>query len=128
MITSLLKGKMVLSFLIHEREFCSLRFNNQYTLSIETLCRFVGVNGEFISSADHGHRFGLPEPFDASSAIAGKIQGETILDVELKDITNDLVLTFNTGRFEIICSSSGYESFQINGPDNFIMVGRGGRK
>jgi hypothetical protein len=70
--------------------------------------------------------FGLPAPFDAECAIQKQITGRKINKVTLGENTGDLTLFFDTGRLEIICNSSGYESYQIYGPENLIIIGRGG--
>lgn len=127
-IDSLLKGKTVLEFSIGEQSVCFMSLSDQYALSIECLCRFVGKDGMFLTSQDHGHQFGLPAPFDASTAMSDFIKGKTIVNVDCKKDTGDLILFFDTGRFEIICNSAGYEAYQLRGPDNLIMVGRGGRE
>ncbi|OGQ22677.1 MAG: hypothetical protein A3I05_03900 [Deltaproteobacteria bacterium RIFCSPLOWO2_02_FULL_44_10] len=126
MIDSLLKNKFANDFSIHEHGFCSLSLEDGYTISIETLCRFISNDGKFISSSDHGHQFGLPAPFNAAQAIKEQIHKKKIINIEVKNDTGDLILFFENGRLEIICSSSGYECYQLNGPDNLIIVGRGG--
>jgi hypothetical protein len=52
--------------------------------------------------------------------------GRVIRRVEVSRDTGDLTLTLDDGRIEIICTSAGYEAYQLCGPDNLIMVGRGG--
>lgn len=99
-----------------------------YAISAETQCRFVGKEGDFICSQDHGQKFGLAEPYDAAAEINKAIKGREIRDVEVNEETGDLTLFFDAGRLEIICCSAGYESWQINGPDNLIIIGRGGRE
>lgn len=128
MIKEKLEGKTVLGFAILEQGFCSMSLSDGYAISAETLCRYVGKNGEFISSQDHGQMFGLTEPYDAAEKINKAIKGKEIKKADLTEDTGDLTLVVDGGRLEIICNSAGYECWQVNGPDNLIIIGRGGRQ
>jgi hypothetical protein len=128
MIQDLITGKTILDFAMFEQGFCSISLSAGHSISIETLCRFVGLNGEFISSQDHWQLFGLSAPFDASAEISKSIKGKVIQDVQFSKETGDLVLFVDGGRLEILCSSAGYECYQLNGPENATIVVRGGRQ
>ena len=124
----ILEGKTILGFEILEHGFCSMSLSDGYAISAETLCRYVGETGEFISSQDHGQMFGLTEPYDAAEKINKAIKGKKIKKADLTKYTGDLTLIVDGGRFEVICNSAGYECYQLNGPDNLIIVGRGGKQ
>lgn len=124
----ILEGKTILGFEILEHGFCSMPLSGGYAISAETLCRFVGGAGEFISSQDHGQMFGLTEPYDAAERINKAIKGKKIKKADLANNTGDLTLIVDGGRLEVICNSAGYECYQLNGPDNLIIVGRGGKQ
>ena len=128
MIREIIKGKIIIEFEILEHGFCSVSLSDGYAVSAETLCRFVGENGDFISSQDHGQMFGLAEPYDAEVKINKAIKGKEIKEAILTEDTGDLTFVVESGRFEIICNSAGYECYQINGPDNLIIIGRGGNQ
>ena len=128
MMKKILEGKTLLGFEILEHGFCSMPLSDGYALSAETLCRFVGETGEFISSQDHGQMFGLTEPYDAAEEINKAIKGKEILKADLAEDTGDLTLIVDGGCLEIICNSAGYECYQLNGPDDLITVGRGGKQ
>ena len=123
-----LEGKTILGFEILEHGFCSMPLSGGYAVSAETLCRFIGQNGDFISTQDHGQMFGLTEPYDAADKIKKAIEGKKIIKANLAEDTGDLTLVMDGGRLEIICNSAGYECYQVNGPDNLIIIGRGGRQ
>ena len=125
-IADILTGRTVEGFTIGEHGFCSLTISGGYSLTQEALLRYVGKAGDFISSLDHKHQFGLPSPYDAEQAILGKIESKVIRRVDLTSGTGDLTLSFDDGRIEIICTSAGYEAYQLYGPGNLIMVGRSG--
>jgi hypothetical protein len=125
-IGELLTNRTVEQFTIGDHGVCSLAISGGYSLSQEALLRFVGKPNVFISSMDHKHQFGLPAPYDAEQDIHCRIAGKTIRRVEVAPSTGDLTLYFDEGRIEILCTSAGYEAYQVYGPDNLIMVGRGG--
>ena len=125
-IDELLTSRTVEGFSILDHGGCSLTISGGYSLLQGALLRYVGKPGIFISSTDHKHQFGLPAPYDAEQEIHSKIVGKTIRRVETAPSTGDLTLWFDDGRIEIICTSAGYEAYQVYGPDNFIMVGWGG--
>lgn len=128
MMKKILEGKTLLGFEILEHGFCSLPLSGGYAISAETLCRYVGENGEFITSQDHGQMFGLTEPYDAAEKINKAIKGKEIKKANFAEDTGDLTLIVDGGRLEILCNSTGYECYQVNGPDELIIVGRGGRQ
>lgn len=98
-----------------------------YNLRCNSLLRYVGNDDAFITNEDHGQKFGLPAPFDAEAEIAKRIQGKTITSAELKSDTGDLTLHFDDGRLELLCSSSGYENWTLDGPNGLLIVGYGRR-
>jgi hypothetical protein len=124
-IVDILTNRIVEGFAIGEHGFCSISLSGGVSLTQESLLRYVG-SGVFISAEDHHHRFGLPAPYDAEQDIRGRIVGKVIRCVEVTCGTGDLALIFDDGRIEIICTSAGYEAYQVYGPDNLVMVGRGG--
>jgi hypothetical protein len=128
MIREIIKGKKIIEFEIFEHGFCSISLSDGYAISAETLCRFVGGSGDFISSQDHGQMFGLAEPYDAAEKINKAIKDKEIKEAKLTEDTSDLTLVVESGRLEIICNSAGYECYQVNGPDNLIIVCRGERQ
>jgi len=128
MMKKILEGKTFLGFEIPEHGLCLMLLSDGYTLSAETLCRFVGEAGEFISSQDHGQMFGLTEPYNAAEEIDKAITGKEILKADLAEDTGDLTLIMDSGCLEILCNSAGYECYPLNGPDDLIIVGRGGKQ
>ncbi len=128
MIKENLQYKRVISFSIHGKGTCALALSGSYTISIECLVRFVDNKNIFICANDHGQLFGLKNPFDAESKIKKAIENKEIKDIEFNKNTGDLNLHFDTGVFQIICNSAGYENYQVNGPDNLLTVVHGGKQ
>ncbi len=128
MIEKILKNKEINNFSILENNFCTLSLSDGYSITTECLVRFTGKNNEFICTTDHGHQFGLEGPFDAEKTIKKLIDNNNILEIEVNQNTGDISLFLESGVFQIICNSSGYECYQINGPNNLIIVGHGGKQ
>ena len=124
-IADVLTNRTVEGFSIGEHGVCSIAFSGGISLAQESLLRYVG-SGVFISAEDHLQQFGLPAPYDVEQDIRVRIVGKVIRRVEIARDTGDLTLALDDGRIEIICTSAGYEAYQVYGPDNLIMVGRGG--
>jgi hypothetical protein len=78
MMKEILEGKKILGFEVQEYGFCSIPLSCGYAISAETLCRFIGQSGDFISTQDHGQKFGLTEPYDAADKIKKAIKGKEI--------------------------------------------------
>jgi hypothetical protein len=121
-----LRSRRVKSLSLREHNWCGIEIEGGYGLSNQTWCRFVGTTGSFVSTQDHGQKFGLPKPYDAEAALGKELIGKVINDVTVREFTNDVILHFDHGCLEILTSSSGYESSQLNGPDNLIVVMRAG--
>ena len=89
--------------------------------------RIVGVEGIAVTSADHGKRFGLPEPVDAGVRAAGLLGNRKAVRAEIGEITGDLRIHFEDGlRFEAWNASSGYEGWSLSGPDGYHVIAQGG--
>ena len=97
------------------------------TVRLECPWRIITAQGIAAASADHGQRFGLAEPVDATVRVAGILAGRTIERVEIDDVTADLRVHFGDGlRFEAWNASSGYEGWSLRGPDGYQIVAQGG--
>lgn len=127
-INRAIRGRKVKSFRIVDNVVCQILFDAEFVLTSETLLRFLGTNGDFITAEDHNQKFGLPRPFDAEAAISSEIVGKEIRAAEVCPKTGDLRLLIEGGVIEIIASSSGYESYQLTGSSDFIIVGNGGKQ
>jgi hypothetical protein len=125
MLGELITNRRIEGFQVDEFS-ASIGISGGYNLRCDCLLRFVGNDGAFITGEDHGHKFGLSEPFDAEAQISKYILGKTIAEIELRDDRGDLTLRIDGGQLELICSSSGYENWQLNGPD-CLFIRYGGR-
>jgi hypothetical protein len=126
MIASLIVNREIETFSIFDSHFCSVGIADGYTLGCQSLLRYIGNDGMFITNEDHGQWFGLAAPKDVEKEIGSRIKGRAILSVEIHSQTGDLTIQLDGGRMEIIASSCGYENFTLDGPSGFICAGYGG--
>ena len=107
----------------------SWRFRFGEKGEIQSYCpwRYI-LNGKImLSSEDHGHEFGLPEPINAEVACAELLAMEVIAYGEIRADSRDIVLVFESGaRLEIIPLSSGYESWEIRQSNGWGLTAQGG--
>lgn len=93
-----------------------LYFESGATLFIECLWRKI-ENGVLTStSEDHGHKFGLPFPFDSIAALEVLSQF-FVSTVSVREGTGDISLYFGESIcLEIIPTSGGYEPWSATHP------------
>ena len=97
------------------------------TLRVETLWRVVGVGKVQATSADHGHRFGLPQPVDSAGRAKLALLDATVRQAAIIRETGDVVVEFdNDSRLEVLTTSSGYEGWLIVSPTGDEVIGMGG--
>ncbi len=128
MIATILTNKRIIDFTIQENNFITLSISDGYTITSESLARFVGEKNEFMCTEDHGHKFGLNSPFDAEKNIKELVKDKEIKKIDINKATGDIDIFLDSGIFQIICNSSGYECYQVNGPDNLTIIGHGGNQ
>jgi len=110
-----------------EHSHCLIGLSDSYSLGCGSLLRYIGNDGVFITNQDHGQWFGLGEPYNAESEIENRIKGKIIKSVAMRAETGDLELRVDDASIEVICSSLGYENWQLDGPNGFIMARHGGK-
>jgi hypothetical protein len=125
MIERLLADRSIESFQICEH-WSSVGIEGGYAVGCGALLRYIGKDRVFITNEDHGQLFGLGAPYNAESEIESRTRGKVIKSAEIELDTGDLTLRLEDGCIEIVCSSVGYENWQLSGPNGFVMVGYGG--
>jgi hypothetical protein len=105
----------------------SFRFGKGIEIRADCAWRVV-VDGHIVlSSEDHGQQFGLPQPVNAELHCRSLIVRQTIQSADVRDDTRDILILFESGaRLEIVPMSSGYESWQLAGPDGTQTIAQGG--
>ena len=106
------------------------RFSDGSTLRAECYLRLISNGRISVTGTDHGQRFGLAEPVDASDRIRSELGDAKVSAASLAPETSDLTLTFANGsRLEILTASSGYESWHLCRPNGGeLIVGGGGER
>jgi hypothetical protein len=99
------------------------RFDPAFTLNVECVWRVADGERIVVTGEDHSQMFGLPQPVDATERVRQTVGTNPVVDVALRSISSDLVITFSNGAtLEAISNSSGYENWNF-----FAADGREGR-
>jgi hypothetical protein len=113
----------------HEPLVWSFAFAPGRTLQVESLWRVITPRGVVLTSNDHGQRFGLPSPVDASKEVSILLASKAITSVTVDELTSDLTIAFGPElRLEVVATSAGYESWQIHDSAGVNYVAQGGGK
>ena len=90
--------------------------------------RLIGDNHIVVTSDDHRHQFGLPQPVDAARKFNDALANRRVVDVDVDSKTGDLRILFSDFKLEIITHSMGYETWTIGRKDSFdtLFVGANG--
>ncbi len=84
--------------------------------------------GIVASSDDHGHPFGLSEPFDARAVAMKALDGERVVRASVAAGRPDLILEFAKGlTLAVLALSIGYECWQLRDPNGRNLAVTGGR-
>lgn len=92
-----------------------LTFGGDITLATETLWRLIDAGRIVVTSEDHGHQFGLPEPVDAAGRLWSSVCGRTVVTASVSPSSGDLTIAFGEGtELQLLQTSSGYESWRLS--------------
>ena len=120
-------GSSVMSFGSSSTERLTLIFSNQFVLSIECFWRLLGNEVIVLTRDDEGQLFGLLQPVDALDRLQTALASAQITQAVVIPGTCDIHLFFGNGqKLEVIVNSSGYEAWQLEGPNNFKAIAQGG--
>lgn len=82
-----------------------------------------------LGSADHGQKYGLPAPINASAQITAFLKSDRIFSVCVGQYSGDIRLTFSSGKeLQMLPFSSGYEAWESLSPDGFSVIAQGGQQ
>ncbi len=120
-------GRAISEVIFSAPESWRFRFGDAAEICTTSLWRVIVSGHIALSSADHGHQFGLPSPVDAEASCRSLVCGLAIQNAEVRDDTRDIVIVFESGgRLEIVPISSGYESWEVVAPDGSQTIAQGG--
>jgi hypothetical protein len=89
--------------------------------------RLLGPERILVTTEDHGHRFGLPEPVDAEAKFNEHLRSATIERVTVDPVAGDLAIEFSGSLVvQIPTTSAGYESWKVNAAGQWVGGGASG--
>ena len=108
-----------------ETEEWIFQFPSKTCLQVSAPWRLLVEGRVRLGWRDHGHRFGLPKPVDASERLP---IGSSVTEASIVDGTGDLSVVFAGGAvLEVFNGSCGYEGWTLNGPGaGTYVVAQGG--
>jgi hypothetical protein len=101
------------------------------TITTDSLWRLVTPTGIVVTSEDHRHSLGLPNPIDAIGIVMASVTlGMRVTTYSISPLTADIKLDFGSlASLEIISTSCGYERWHLRARLNseaFEIVAQGG--
>lgn len=91
----------------HDWQF---NFGDDCFITVSTTWRIISSGRIALAMADHGQRFGWPEPIDAEANSNALLKGRHVQGLKVDRVTADLRVQFDDGTLlELITDSSGYE-------------------
>ena len=104
---------------------CVVKLSGGYRLQIEGLWRLLADGSLARTGEDDGQSFGHKSPVDAISDLSVGLIGCALHSVEVVPGTADLILSFGHHVLQVVSNSSGYEAWQVEGPQGTVAVGQG---
>jgi hypothetical protein len=103
------------------------RFGSGITIATEDLWRLMSGGRIVVTSEDHGHQFGLPQPVDATSRVLSFVRGRKVTAAAIAPPAGDLTVHFGEGTLlQLVQTSSGYESWRLSVPGSETICLGGG--
>jgi hypothetical protein len=83
-------------------------FGGGATVATEALWRLLAEGRIVVTSEDHGHQFGLPEPVDAAAVLLARARDGRTTGATIALATGDLTIDFGDGmQLQFLQTSSG---------------------
>jgi len=102
-------------------------FSNGINLRIDSCWRITDKKRILLGSCDHLQKFGLPQPIDGSTKATALLSKLAVRSAHIREISGDLVIYFTQSVcLEVLNNSSGYDSWQLNGPKGQEIIAQGG--
>ena len=125
--TATLVGQQLLS--LENTDYTwSFNFSGDVVVATESLWRLITEERIIVTSEDHGHPFGLPEPVDARSRVLSSVLNRLVETASIHSPSGDLTLEFiGNIRLQFLQTSCGYESWRLNAPGSETICRGGGK-
>ena len=102
-------------------------FGSDVQVITESPWRLISQKAIEVTSEDHGHPFGLPQPIDAAKRLRSQIGGRIVAAASIDPPTGDLNVEFSDDlTMEFLQMSCGYESWRLNAPGRQVICLGGG--
>ena len=124
--TAQLLGRSVESVERWEALPCVVTLSGGYRIQVEALWRLLEDGTLALTSQDDGQLYDCKQPVDAISDLSRRIVGRSVVSVIVTPGTADLTVGFGHELLQVISTSSGYEAWQVEGPQSTVAVGQGG--
>ncbi|HTG14456.1 MAG TPA: hypothetical protein VK747_04215 [Blastocatellia bacterium] len=103
------------------------RFSGEVSVATESAWRLINEDRIVVTSEDHGHQFGLPDPVDAASIVLSSIGGRKVEAAAISACSGDLTIEFNgCAQLQLLQMSGGYESWRLFVRDSETICTGGG--
>lgn len=103
-----------------------IKLSGGYRIQIEALWRLLEGGTLVLTSQDDGQLYGRKHPVDAISDLSQRLVGRSVESVGVTPGTADLAVGFGHNLLQVVSNSSGYEAWQVEGPQRTVAVGQGG--
>jgi hypothetical protein len=104
-----------------------IRFSGGSTVQTGSAWRLIDRERVEVTSEDHGHPFGLPEPVDATVRVMASTRGREVTAVSIGARTGDLLIDFGKDvQVQLLQMSCGYEAWRLSGGGTELVCGGGG--
>ncbi len=108
---------LIFKYVTYEKDVYSwyFVFDNRTSFYFSAFWRLLENKKIKLVSLDHGHIFGLPKPVDLVERLTAELNGKSLIEINVKQNTCDLLLTLTDNiQIEIFISSSGYETYNFS--------------
>jgi len=100
---------------------------DDYSLAIPCPWQILAEDRVVLASGDHGQVYGLPAPVDAVEEASKRLSGRKVNSVSLASGSAELEVEVEGGAtLRTFNDSSGYEGWQLMGPNGTRWVVQGG--
>ena len=124
--TAQLLGRSVESIERWEALPCVVNLSGGYRIQVEALWRLLEGGALVLTSQDDGQLFGRKNPVDAIADLSQRLVGRSVESIDVASGTADLTVGFGHNMLQVVSNSSGYEAWQVEGPQSTVAVGQGG--
>jgi hypothetical protein len=123
-----LVGQVMIEYAFSEPDLWTVSFSGGGQLATQSSWRVLAAARMVVSSADHGHRFGGPEPTDAAALASQATSASAVVAARVGASAPDLELRLENGVvLQVLALSSGYECWQLTDPSGVAIVVNGSR-